>query len=600
MLPGETSKKSEKLRFSPERIFHACSNGIIATDASGYIVAVNKQAENILTIPEFDNRNNIGSYICDILPMTGPLVIRCLETGNPQLGKHILGKNISLVVNITPIMENGRIEGAVCNFQGMREFELSAKNLESYKSLNDQLCTIFESSSDGIWVCDKKGKIIRINKASEKLNGIKAEDVVGKRMVDMVEKGILDRSVTEEVLRTKRQVSIVQYMKRVKKYLLVTGTPAFDEEGNISLVVVNERDMTQLNALKEQLELTRMETEKFKDEIAQLSFLELKNQEIVAESKEMKQVLGVALKLARLGASNILILGESGTGKGLLAKFIHKNSRYDKRPFIQINCAALPETLLEAELFGYEKGAFTGASERGKAGLFELAHEGTLFLDEIGDLPLLVQAKLLKYLDDNEIMRLGSTVSKKIKCMIIAATNRDLERQVKTGRFRKDLFYRLNIFTIRIHPLRERPEDILELAGHFLNKYNKKYGQNRRISPDVFEMLQSHPFPGNVRELTNILKRAIVMSDKDELDQFIGRTLNWGMKKWAGPNEKGAYGLNMTDEINATERDILEKTMTQCKSTREMARYLGVSQPTVVRKIKKHGLSNTRYNNVSK
>ena len=599
MLPHETSKTLKTGTLSLKRIFDACSNGIIATNAAGYVVAVNRQAEHILATPEFENKNNIGSYICDILPMTGPLVIRCIETGDSQLGKHILGKNVSLVVNITPIMTNGIIDGAVCNFQGMKEFEASAKNLASYKSLNEQLCTIFESSSDGIWVCDKDGKIIRINRASEKLNGIKAEDVVGKRVVDIIGIGVFDRSVTEEVLKTKRQVSMIQYITGLKRYLLATGTPAFDEEGNISLVVVNERDMTQLNTIKEQLEQTRMETEKFKDEFAEMSLLGLKNQEFVAESKEMKQVLRVALKLARMEASNILILGESGTGKGLLAKFIHKNCRHGKRPFIQINCAALPENLLEAELFGYENGAFTGASKQGKIGLFELAHEGTLFLDEIGDLPLLAQSKLLKYLDDNEIMRLGSTTSKKIKCMIIAATNRDLEAQVKAGRFRKDLFYRLSTFTIRIHPLRERPEDILELTYHFLNKYNEKYGQNRRISPDLLEMLQSHPFPGNVRELTNILKRAIVMSDRDELDQFIGRSIGGGMKKWPGADDQILHELRLNDEIHTAERKILEKAMTQCKSTREMASYLGVSQPTVVRKIKKHRLSNTRYNNVS-
>jgi PAS domain S-box-containing protein len=482
----------------------------------------------------------------------------------------------------------------------MQEFKLAAKNLESYKSLNEQLCTIFESSFDGIWVCDRDGKIIRINKASERLNGIKAQDVIGKRVIDAVEMGLFDRSVTEEVLKTKRQVSIVQYIRSAQKYLLVTGTPTFDEEGNISLVVVNERDMTQLNAIKEQLKQSRMVTERYKDELAGLSLLELKNQNIIAESKEMRQVLETALKLARLDASNILILGESGTGKGLLAKFIHKNGRYGKRPFIQINCAALPETLLEAELFGYERGAFTGAREQGKVGLFELAHEGTLFLDEIGDLPLSVQAKLLKYLDDNEIMRLGSTTSKKIQCKIIAATNRNLERQVRVRKFRKDLFYRLNTFIIRIQPLRERSEDILELALYFLRKFNDEYNQRRKISYDALDLLQSHPFFGNVRELANVLKRAVVMSDKDDLDEFIVRNLNRETKKWPGFNKQDVCAFNLSDGMYAAEREFLEKAMTQCKSTREMARFLGISQPTVVRKIKKYRLSHIRYSNASK
>jgi len=237
--------------------------------------------------------------------------------------------------------------------------------------------------------------------------------------------------VTLEVLETKRQVSVIQEIKRTKKILLATGTPAFDDEGNIFLVVVNERDMTQLNAIQKQLEQSRMVTEKYKNKLAEISLLELKDQEIVAEDKKMRQVMYLALKLAHLSASDILILGESGTGKGLLAKFIHKNSNRNKKPFIQINCATLPENLLEAELFGYEKGAFTGARQEGKAGLFELAHEGTLFLDEIGDLPHSLQAKLLKYLDDHEVMRLGGLKSKKIDCTIIAATNRDLEGLVQ-------------------------------------------------------------------------------------------------------------------------------------------------------------------------
>jgi len=592
LLSQETATTSKPGTLSPEKIFDACSNGIIVTNASGSIVSVNRQAENILTIPEFDNSDNIGSYICDILPMTGPLVIRCLETGEPQLGKHIIGKNISLVVNITPIIAHDLIEGAVCTFQGMKEFELAAQNLASYKRLNEQLCTIFESSSDGIWVCDRDGKIVRINRASERLNGIKARDVIGKRVADVAETGLFDRSVTEEVIRTKRQVSIVQYIKGAQKYLLVTGTPTFDEKGSISLVVVNERDMTQLNAIKEQLEESRMVTEKYIDELAGLSLLGLKDRNIVAESKEMRQALEAALKLARLNVSNILILGESGTGKGLLARFIHKNGSHGKRPFIQINCAALPETLLEAELFGYERGAFTGAKEQGKVGLFELADKGTLFLDEIGELSLSVQAKLLKYLDDNEIMRLGGTTSKKIRCKIIAATNRDLETQVKKRRFRRDLYYRLNAFTIKIHPLRDRPEDILELTLQCLQRFNEEYNQKRRISAEALAMLQTHSFPGNVRELENILKRAVVMSDRDELDTFIGRNIEWGMNPWSGPDGQERQEISLVDEIDATERDILEKAMARCKSTREMARYLKVSQPTVVRKIRKHGLSN--------
>jgi PAS domain S-box-containing protein len=571
-----------------EQIINAASDGVIATDASGYISFINKEAEKILG---FNREKIIGSYIPDILPMTGSLVIKCLETGEPQLGRHILGKSVSLVVNISTIRSDGRVLGTVCNFQGMRQFERAAQELESYKCLNKQLDTIFKSSSDGIWVCDGEGTVIKINEASEKLNGIKAQDIIGKNVADLVADGLFDRSVTLEVLETKRQVSIVQYVNKTERHLFVTGTPAFDEEGSIFLVVVNERDMTQLNAFREQLEETRLVKEKFKDELAELSMLELKKQEIIAESEKMRQVLRTALKLAHLGASNILILGESGTGKGLLAKFIHKSSKRKKNPFIQINCPALPESLLEAELFGYEKGAFTGAREQGKVGLFELAQEGTLFLDEIGDLPFSVQAKLLKYLDDHEIMRVGGTKPKIVDCTIIAATNRDLETLTKKRKFRQDLFYRLNTFIIRIPPLRERPEDILELVKYFLRKYNRAYKLRTRISPKALEVLQTHPFSGNVREVQNLLKKAVVMSDNEVLDEFILKTLERGVEKLTRADTQKGHKLNLTEELLTFEKEILENAIARCKSTREVASYLGISQPTVVRKMKKHDLS---------
>jgi len=463
--------------------------------------------------------------------------------------------------------------------------------LNSEQILNAQLNAIFQSSSDGILVCDGKGNILKMNEASEKLNGLKAKDVIGKNVAHFVATGVFDRSVTMEVLETKRQVSIMQYIKKTHKHLLVTGTPAFDEKGNIFLVVVNERDMTQLNAMKGELEQSQMVAERFKDELVQLSMQELEGQEIVAESESMRRVLSMALRLARFDASNILILGESGTGKGVVAKFIHKAGRRSEKPFVQINCAALPETLLEAELFGYEKGAFTGARQEGKLGLFELAHGGTLFLDEIGDLPFSVQAKILKYLDDHEVMRLGSVKPKKVDCTVIAATNRDLDSFTREGKFRQDLFFRLNTFTLHIPPLRERREDILPLMNFFLARHNNQYGQKKRISSRGFEALQTWLYNGNVRELDNILKKAVLISDKELLDDFITGDLGKPISKVAHPAQQSAKKPRLQQEVLVLEAELLKRAMKACKSTREMARYLGVSQPTVVRKLKKHRIS---------
>jgi len=570
-----------------EQIINSTNNGIIATDVSGTIVYINQQAEKMLGC---NAEKHTGIFISELLPITGPQVMECLKTGTSRWGHHVIGEKLDMVLNITLIRQGKKIDGTVCNFQNMKQLKISPDELESSSYLNQQLNTIFKASHDGIWVCDGHGKVIDINEASEKLNGIHAKHIIGKNVTDLVNGGLFDRSVTLEVLETKRQVSVIQEIKRTKKILLATGTPAFDDEGNIFLVVVNERDMTQLNAIQKQLEQSRMVTEKYKDKLAELSLLELKDQEIVAEDKKMRQVLHLALKLAHLSASDILILGESGTGKGLLAKFIHKNSNRSKKPFIQINCAALPENLLEAELFGYEKGAFTGARQEGKAGLFELAHEGTLFLDEIGDLPHSLQAKLLKYLDDHEIMRLGGLKSKKIDCTIIAATNRDLEGLVQQKRFRRDLFFRLNTFTIRIPPLRERTDDIFELVSFYMQKYGKAYRLNRRISSDALKVLQAYPFPGNVRELKNILKKAVVMSENESVDEMINQSLSADAGHCITPSIHEHQGKGMTDQIVNVEKEILQNAMTRCKSTREMARYLKISQPTVVRKLKKHRL----------
>ena len=570
-----------------EQIINSTNNGIIATDVSGTIVYINQQAEKMLGC---NAKKHTGIFISELLPITGPQVMECLKTGTSKWGHHVIGEKLDMVLNITLIRQGRKIDGTVCNFQDMKQLKISPDELESSSYLNQQLITIFKASHDGIWVCDGHGKVIDINEASEKLNGIHAKHIIGKNVTDLVNGGLFDRSVTLEVLETKRQVSVIQEIKRTKKILLATGTPAFDDEGNIFLVVVNERDMTQLNAIQKQLEQSRMVTEKFKDKLAELSLLELKDQEIVAEDKKMRQVLHLALKLAHLSASDILILGESGTGKGLLAKFIHKNSNRSKKPFIQINCAALPENLLEAELFGYEKGAFTGARLEGKAGLFELAHEGTLFLDEIGDLPHSLQAKLLKYLDDHEVMRLGGLKSKKIDCTIIAATNRDLEGLVQQKRFRRDLFFRLNTFTIRIPPLRERTDDIFELVSFYMQKYGKAYRLNRRISSDALKVLQAYPFPGNVRELKNILKKAVVMSENESVDEMINQSLSADAGHCIIPSIHEHQGKGITDQIVNVEKEILQNAMTRCKSTREMAHYLKISQPTVVRKLKKHRL----------
>ncbi len=561
-----------------EQILNCAGLGIFAVDRSGALTYANPAALDLLGLQP----GNARIRPAEVLPDLGLAVMDCIRNGKalPDYRCSAAGKNLATAISI--LGGPGSPTGAVCLVK--ETGDLADCEAESYKLLYRQLNAIFESSSDGIWVCDGLGKVLSINMASEKLNEVNADSMTGKYVTEIMAEGLFDRSVTMEVLETGRQVSIIQHIQKTGKMLLVTGTPVFDEGGKISMVVVNERDITQLNMIREQLEHSRTVTEKYRDELAELSILELEQKEIIAENAAMRQVLLAALKLAHLDASNILLLGESGTGKGLLAKFIHKNGKRSKKPFVQINCAALPETLLEAELFGYEKGAFTGARTGGKAGLFELAHGGTLFLDEIGDLPLALQAKLLKYLDDFQVMRLGSLKAIKVDCTVIAATNQDLEKLARNGRFRQDLFYRLNTFTIRIPPLRERTEDIFELAQYFLRKYNDACDTKKRLSPAACDFLQSYPFPGNIRELKSMIKRSVFLSNGDVLDNSImgGPARLERAKPWDGR-------ASLPGAVEDAERELLDRAVSKCRTTRELARYLGVSQPTAVRKLKKYG-----------
>ncbi|GAB6145990.1 sigma-54 interaction domain-containing protein [Desulfocicer niacini] len=462
------------------------------------------------------------------------------------------------------------------------------KQTAKLQKTNRQLETILNASSESIWICDGLGEVLRINQATEKLLGISAIDVVGKNVDELVKSGLMDRSVTREVLEKKTTINIIQKANKTKKQLLVTGTPVFENNGTISMVITNERDMTRLNELHEELEQVRIESSRIKDELSQLNLQELKDQEIVAESKEMQQILLTCRKLADLKVSNILIMGESGTGKGLVAKFIH--SRQAKGHFVQINCAALPESLIEAELFGYEKGAFTGASEKGKIGLFEMAKGGTLFLDEIGEMTLPMQAKFLKCLEDKEILHIGGLKPIKIDCTVIAATNVKLLEQIEHKKFRQDLYFRLNTFAIQIPPLRERAEDIPELTLFFLEKYNRTYNLKRKINSHGFTVLQSYDFPGNVRELQNIIKKAVVMSDGPVIDSWIETTITGCTTSPGDVGQKKSDCYNFNEKILRYEKELLARAIKKFRTTRAIAAALEMSQSQVFRKLKKHGL----------
>lgn len=573
---------------SDKDIVEFFSSGIIATDRHAIITHINRQSEKKLKVTASEV---IGKNISEVLPAFHSTIMKCLRSGKPVINllqEAVQGK---WVIHSNPIWNGQHLAGAVLNFHEPDTFEASAKRSDSYKELNRQLKTIIGASSDGIWVCDAKGFIVTINSASEKLNGIKAKDVIGKNITELLDNRSFDQLVTTKVLASGKQETIVQEIKKTNRVLLCTGTPARDENGNIALIVVNERDMTELETLRNKFAQNERLTEKFKEELSELTLRELKHNTFVADSNAMIQILQKSLKLANIGASNILILGASGTGKGLLARSIHKNSNRRDNPFVEINCAAIPENLLEAELFGFEKGAFSGAAEVGKVGLIELAQGGTLFLDEIGDMPLNLQTKLLKYLDDKQFRRLGGTKSIHVECATISATNRNLQESVRNDLFREDLFYRLSSFTLEIPSLCERREDIPGLMRFFLNKYNIKYQRTTHISSRTIPYIQSYSFPGNVRELKNIIENGVALSEEDTLDGFLLASIE---KRTPQPTTSHSPGssqpTDLTETLNDVEKQLLLKARQHCDTTRQMSAYLNICQSSVVRKLKKHGL----------
>jgi PAS domain S-box-containing protein len=587
MAGPEIIRKLMTKELTQERILAACTAGVIATDSDGRVTFINPVARGLL---KQDDRKIAGWVVSDISQILGETVSEVLKTGREIIGQRFSYKTNSLEVDIVPAGEKAHGAGVVCSLKEVGKTESMRRQLDELAFVKLQFETLVEVATYGIWILDGDGIVLKVNPAAERLIGVKAENVVGRNIVRLVETGVIDDALTPYVLAAKRPVSRLLHVIKTKKHVMSTGTPVLDENGDILLLVVNEYDMTTLNSLQVQLEQMRDVAEKYKDELSALELSQLKDHEIIAKSPEMRQVLRVSLKLARLDVSNILISGESGTGKGLVSKFIHESSRRNKGPFIQVNCAAIPESLLEAELFGFEKGAFTGAGEKGKVGLFELAQHGTLFLDEIGELSTSVQAKLLKCLDDHEIMRVGGLKPIKVDCIILAATNQNLEALVQAKTFREDLYHRLNVFSIRIPPLRERPEDVFEMTNHYLKKYNKAFGLNRRLSTRAANRLRSHDFSGNVRELKNILKSTMVVSETDVLDDFIGSAVPPGPDSVAGEAAlvKGDQSLN--GRLGESERKIFEEAMVHCRSTRELAHYLGTNQSLVVRRMKKYGL----------
>jgi PAS domain S-box-containing protein len=445
--------------------------------------------------------------------------------------------------------------------------------------------TIVENFHDGILVVDHKGHIILVNQAMMKLGGLPREAYTGQNMQSIVERGIFQKpSVTLRALKEKQMITdFQQYENGVT--VLVTAIPMFDEENRLVRMLSITHDITELINIRKKVEELEKISEKYYSELLELRQHYSKRGIITANTK-MKEIIDLIHRIGQTD-SIILLLGESGVGKDVLAKEIHETSkRKDTGSFIIVNCGAIPKDLLESEFFGYEAGAFTGANKEGKPGLFELADQGTLFLDEIGELPLHLQAKMLRVLQDQQFTRVGGTKVIQVDARIVTATNRNLESMVESGEFREDLYYRLNVIPIHIPPLRERKDDIPLLIGHFLQRFNDEYKKNKSLSIEATNILCGYQWPGNIRELSNIIERLVLTIKNDVIEPHeLPITQQNPVISLSELLSNKPTTANLFDSV---EKKLIETMVEREGSIRKAAKILGVSHTTLIRKMKKH------------
>jgi PAS domain S-box-containing protein len=557
--------------------------GVIVCDDKGAVLFANDRARAILGFGRKVKleRKNLQSGWVDTK--------KVIESGDPRLEIITLPSNGQrIIIHSSPLRDDGLIRGAISIFFPIEEFENQVlEKMDLYRKLATDLEAIIESAYDGIYITDGNANTLKVNRAYERITGIRRQEVLGKNMRDLVASGVFDRSVSLEVIEQKAPVTIVQELRGGKK-VLVTGSPVFNSRGDeIERVVTNVRDITELVDLRDKLHERDLEVNRYVAELDKMKALQQEKARFITKSKRMSEILDTVVRAAQFD-SNILITGESGVGKGLLAVLLHETSTRRDNPFITINCAGIPEDLFESELFGYEAGAFSGASAKGKKGLLEVADSGTVVLDEIGDMSLRLQAKLLRVIEEKEMTRLGSTKTVKLNVRIIAATNQDIPALIEEKRFRQDLFFRINTISLFIPPLRERFEDVMPLVQHFTTKLNERYHMRKQVSPQAIQVLMSYAFPGNVRELSNIVEQAFLMSKNDRIET---EDLPFQVR---GVVDTGALTLDSTNKsyveiVDLMEYKILKNAVQKYGSTHKAAKNLGISQSTIVRKLKRFG-----------
>ena len=460
--------------------------------------------------------------------------------------------------------------------------------ISQLEGINKELEAIFESSHDGIVVADENGLFIRMNSNYERITGIPTKHILGETARSVVDKGLISDSATLHVLRTGQSHTFSQTF-RTGRQSVITGSPVFDKEGKIIRVVTNVRDMTEINRLKAELAESQEKLTQYSRIVETLTEEQMFNEHLVFRSKKMLAIRDAAIKFAKVDAP-LLITGESGVGKEVIADLVYKNSNRKGAPFLKINCGAIPEALLESELFGYEGGAFTGAKKEGRIGLFEIADGGTLMLDEIGELSIALQVKLLRFFQQREFFRVGGKKIIHVDVRLIAATNRDLQEMVKLKQFRSDLFYRLNVLKITIPPLRERTEDIIVLANYFLKKYNEKHQTSKRFSGELYRFFTDYQWGGNIRELENLVERLVVICEREDITpEFLPEEMRKTLPIALG-NGGGRKEQTYQEAKDEFEREFLRCAIEKYKTSRKVAEQLGIDHSTVVKKATKYNI----------
>ncbi len=464
-----------------------------------------------------------------------------------------------------------------------REIKPLQTQLQTYKQRELKALTIGDAISDGIYVIDGTGIVLEVNRRFCQLVAMEADQLIGTKIQTLVNDGILTNPVALEVMKRKSKVSDMSTISKTNKKVLSTGNPFFNDSGELVQVLVVMRDITELIKIKEELETAEKAKNRYLKELELFRLESQQTSRIIGQSSSLLKIKELISQISQV-ESTVLIAGETGVGKEVVARQLFEKSKRNNAPYIRINCAAMPESLMESELFGYEKGAFTGARSQGKPGMFELANNGTILLDEIGDMPINLQPKLLRVLQEREVTRIGDTKSIRLDVRVLATTNQNLAELVKLGRFRKDLFYRINVIPIYIPSLNERKEDIPFLVEHFLSQFNAKYDQQTTFSSKVIETMQNYHYPGNVRELKNIIERLVVTKTSQSITstdffKMIGSSLH-------EPIEFDPDKMNLKEAVSQFERRIIKKAIKQHGSTYKAAKILGISQPTVVRKAR--------------